>query len=244
MDRHKFMLPVRLAMAILRGMWLAVQFTGALLYYLITEIFADPFIAVKPIKIAAQWLYKSCHRFPVIALYFNYLVRPEGKAPVFQRLSQIPWAVAPFPAVVVAVASSVKLLALSMAVSHPVLAVCVFVGAKIVLVPVALRMWDEIRLVVRKDIVLRQVDNVVSFLFHDLPVRAKAIVQERMAQVRRLLAPIRERMRALTRPVREWLHPLTARVREIWRAWVVMARAWMTAVRESVRAFFSRRPSA
>lgn len=255
MGENTNMMPIRGLLAVLRGIWLVIQFIGAFLYYVITEIFADPFIAIKPIKIAAKWLYENCQRFPILSLYFAYLVRPEGKAPIFTRLSQIPWVVAIPPALIVSTASLVKLFALSLSTSRPALAVTIFIGAKIAIVPVALRTWEEVRPVVRKDFLLRQVDNVVQFLFHDLPLRAKAIVQERMAQMRRIMAPIRERVREITRPARERLRavfapmiealrPLGQRMKAALKAWIVGIRAWSVAVRESIRAFFARRPGA
>jgi hypothetical protein len=219
---------LRVIWAVVRGVWAAVEFIGAFIYYLLTEIFVDPFILIKPIKIAAKWLYGNCNRFPIIGLYFSHFIKPEGKHRAFIWLSQTPWTLAIPPALVVVSAMLVKLFAFSLAISRPVLAVVIFVGAKILLVPIALRMWDEARPVVRRDFVLRQIDNVVYFLFHDLPVRAKEIVLTRMRAMKAYLAPIfdpvRVRLRALMLPIRDILRPLGQKLKAVLKAWAAAAR--------------------
>lgn len=213
---------------LIRGAWKVVEFVGAFLYYLITEIFVDPFILIKPIKIAAKWLYGNCSRFPIIGLYFSHFIKPEGKHHAFIWISQTPWMLAIPPALVVVAAMLVKLLAFSLAISRPVLAAIIFVGAKILLVPIALRMWDEARSIVRHDFVLRQIDNVVYFLFHDLPIRAKDIVVTRMRVIKAYLAPIitpiREKIRAITKPLRDFFRPLGQKLKSVLKAWAVAAR--------------------
>jgi hypothetical protein len=224
--------------AIIRGVWGVIEFIGAFIYYLFTEIFVDPFILIKPIKIAAKWLYTNCNRFPIIGLYFSHFVKPKGKHRAFTWISQTPWALAIPPMLIVALTILIKLLALSLARAHPALAVVIFVGDKIMLVPIALRMWDEVRIVVRRDFVLRQIDNVVYFLFHDLPVRAKEIVVMRMRAMKVYLAPIvdpmRVRLRALMLPIRDILRPLGQKLKAVLKAWAVAAG-------RLVRLVFSRR---
>lgn len=210
------------------GVWAIVEFIGAFIYYIFTEIFIDPFIIIKPIKIAAKWLYDNCNRFPIVSLYFTYFVRPQSQNRTVQWLSQTPWAVAMPPVAVVALTSLIKLFAISLAASHPVLAAVIFIGDKITLVPIALRMWDEVRPVVRQDTILRQIDNVVNFLFHVLPVRAKDIVVTRMRALKAFIAPvmdpIRARLRVLTQPLRDLLRPFGARLKAVLKAWAARAR--------------------
>lgn len=209
----------RIVRTVVRGIWAVVEFIGALIYYLLTEIFVDPFVIIKPIKIAAVWLYNSCDRLPVISLYFTYLVAPQNKHRAFHWLSQRPWVVAVPPALVVAATVGIKYLALSYAMSRPALAAVIFVGDKIAFVPIALRMWDAVRPVVRKSFALRQIDNVVHFLFHVLPRLAKIVVKRRMRQIKRAmapvmvrLAPIVARIRVLVEPVARVLRPLRQRL--------------------------------
>ena len=213
---------------IIRGVWKVIEFVAAFLYYLLTEIFVDPFILIKPIKIAAKWLYGNCSRFPIISFYFSHFIKPEGKNRAFTWISKTPWMLAIPPTLVVISAMFVKLFAFSLAISRPVLAVVIFVGAKILLVPIALRMWDEARPVVRHDFVLRQIDNVVYFLFHDLPVRAKEIVTTRMRAIKAyfapIFAPIREKLHALTQPLRDFLRPLGQKLKAVLKAWAAAAK--------------------
>lgn len=209
------------------GAWRILEFTLALIYYLLTEIFVDPFIIIKPIKIAAHWIYDCCDRFPVVSLYFNYLAHPENKHRAFLWLSQRPWAVALPPALVVLLTVGIKFLALSLAARSPALAASIFVGDKITLVPIALRMWDDVRPVVRRDFTLRQVDNVIHFIFHQLPRRARYVVKRQTRRLKRyfgpLLAPALARIRAVTEPVRALLRPLFRFLANISRAWAQAA---------------------
>lgn len=228
---------IHIARRTLFGIWYIIQFIAAFLYYLLTEIFVDPFIIVKPVKITAKWLYDNCPRLPVAGLYFTHLVNPQGRRPAFVWASRQPWIVAVPPGIVVALTVAVKYLALTLALHAPIIATTIFVSAKITFVPISLRMWDEARHVVRKDFILRQVDTVVHFAFHILPIYARDLVKARIAEMKRhlapYLAPIRERVRTLTRPVREALRPWAARAKAAVRAWTAAARAVL-------RSFFSR----
>jgi hypothetical protein len=220
------------------GVWRVVEFIAALIYYLLTEIFVDPFIIIKPIKIAAHWFYDYCDRFPIVSLYFTYLAHPESKHWLVHWLSQRPWVVALPPALMVMMTVGIKFLALSIAASSPVLAAVIFVGDKITLVPVALRMWDDVRPVVRRDFTLRQIDNVIHFIFHQLPRRARYVVKRQTRRLKRffgpLFAPALTVIRALVAPIRAVLSPLARRLTSI-------LRVWGQAVRTAFAAVFWRR---
>lgn len=123
-----------------------------------------------------------------------------------------------------------KFLALSTAANNPALAVVIFVGDKITLVPVALRMWDEVRPVVRRDFALRQIDNVVHFVFHQLPRRARYVVRRQTRRLKAYLAPAMAAIRVLVDPIRGVLRPLGLRLKELLQAWARAARTVLAAV--------------
>jgi hypothetical protein len=212
------------------GVWRVIEFAAALIYYLLTEIFVDPFILIKPIKIAAHWFYDACDRFPIVSLYFTYLAHPENKHRAILWLSQRPWVVALPPALMVAMTVGVKFLALAMAADNPVLAAVIFVGDKITLVPIALRMWDEVRPVIRRDFTLRQIDNVVDFIFHQLPRRARYVVRRQTRLLKAYFAPVLAVIRVMVEPVRRVFRPLTLRLSHLFRAVAQAARAVLAAV--------------
>jgi hypothetical protein len=224
----------RAAGRLLRGVWKIIEFIAALIYYVLTEIFVDPFIIIKPIKIAAHWIYDNSDHIPLISLYFSYLAHPENKHRAFVWLSQRPWVLAAPPAAVVLMTVVIKFLALKIAVSNPALAVCIFVGDKIVFVPIALRMWDDVRPVVRRDFALRQVDKVVDFVFHQLPRRARYVVRRQTRQLKRyfrpVFAPLLARIRRAVEPLRAVLRPVGTWLRGVLRAWAQAARAMLAAV--------------